>query len=161
MGVSSYIASMRQHIGHDLLLLPAAGVVPLDEDGRALLVRQADDGKWGILGGAIDPDEAPADAARREALEEAGVEVELVALHAVVGGPRFRMYYPNGDVVSYVGVIYEGRVTGGAPCPDGDEILETGWFSASELFALPMNPFTQALVEEARLAEWVRSPRPL
>jgi 8-oxo-dGTP pyrophosphatase MutT (NUDIX family) len=156
MGMSAYIASMRRHVGHDLLLLPAAGVVPLDDRGRLMLVRHADDGKWGTLGGAIDPDEAPADAARREALEEAGVEVDIVALRAVIGGPRFRMHYPNGDVVSYVGVIYEGRVVGGTARPDGDETLEVGWFPVEDLPGVAMNDFTRALMEEARVAEWAR-----
>jgi len=154
MGVSAYIASMRRHIGHDLLLVPAAGVVPLDGAGRVLLVRQADDGKWGTIGGAIDPDEAPADAARREAMEEVGVDVEIVALRAVVGGPKFRMRYPNGDVVSYVGVIYEGRLRAGSPRPDGDEVLEAAWFSRGELAGLPMNDFTRALLAEVRVDDW-------
>jgi|GEM_PF-3794100 len=38
---------------------------------------------WGLPGGAIDRGEAPADAARREVLEESGCPVTITGLHGV------------------------------------------------------------------------------
>src|SRR5581483_12340133 len=67
MGMSPYVARLRALVGHGLLLLPSATVLPWDADGRVLLVRQADSGLWGTVGGAIEPDESPEDAACREA----------------------------------------------------------------------------------------------
>jgi hypothetical protein len=37
MGISPYIATVRQSIGNDLLLLPCVAVLPRDEQGRVLL----------------------------------------------------------------------------------------------------------------------------
>lgn len=62
----------------------AAAVVLLDEEGRALLVRQNyGAGLWGIPGGAVEPGESPQEAAVREAREETGLDVELEHLVGV------------------------------------------------------------------------------
>jgi 8-oxo-dGTP pyrophosphatase MutT (NUDIX family) len=92
---------LRERVGHDLVLLSSVAVLPWDEHGRLLLVREAETGLWQTIGGAVEPDESPAEAAIREAAEEAGVVVELAGVRGVVGGPPFRMIYPNGDLVSY------------------------------------------------------------
>jgi 8-oxo-dGTP pyrophosphatase MutT (NUDIX family) len=58
-----------------------------------LLVRHVE-GWWTLPGGAIDPGERPAEAARREALEEASIEIELLAIAGVFGGyPDFHGFY--------------------------------------------------------------------
>jgi 8-oxo-dGTP diphosphatase len=51
-------------------------VVPVTPEGDILLVDHAKAGLWLPPGGHVDPDEHPADTARREAREELGVEVE-------------------------------------------------------------------------------------
>jgi ADP-ribose pyrophosphatase YjhB (NUDIX family) len=146
MAISPHIRRLRELVGHELLVLPSAGVVPFDDAGRVLLVRVADTGQWAIIGGAIEPDEAPEDAAVREAHEEAGVTVRLGALRGVVGGPEFRLTYPNGDQTSYVSIIYDAEVVAGEPAPDGDETTEVGWFTLDALPVAEMSAFTQALL---------------
>ena len=91
------------------------------ERGRLLLVRIIDTGRWATIGGAVEPDESPAEAALREAEEEAGVTLELGPILAVLGGPEYRMTYPNGDQTSYVVTAFGAEVIGGSPRPDGDE----------------------------------------
>ncbi len=66
MAVSPYIAHIRHRIGTDLLVVPTVAVLPRDENGRILLVRLSDSGQWATIGGTIEPDESPEDAARRE-----------------------------------------------------------------------------------------------
>ena len=80
-----------------------------DDDGRLLLVRNRDDGLWQTVGGGMDPSEQPADAAVREAFEETGLLVEPTRVIGVYGGPEFCLTYPNGDVVSYVGIAFAAR----------------------------------------------------
>src|SRR5512143_2872565 len=58
-----------------------AGIV--DEAGRILLIRRADNGLWAMPGGALAVGETPAEGAAREAFEETGVRSEPVALAAV------------------------------------------------------------------------------
>lgn len=148
MPVSPYIESMRRRVGHDLLLLPSVSVLPIDEQGRVLLVRQTDSGNWATIGGMVEVDESPAEAAVREAREEAGVEVELLRLVAAMGGPEFRGQYPNGDEVAYVSSVYEARVVSGEPVHDGDETSAVGWFDRSAIGSLALNPLNRRLLSE-------------
>jgi 8-oxo-dGTP pyrophosphatase MutT (NUDIX family) len=144
--ISPYVQRLRDRVGSELLLLPSVSVLPYDDDGRILLVRLTDGG-WATIGGLVEPDEAPADAAIREAREEAGVDVELGPVLAAVGGPGFRVRYPNGDESAYVAVVYAARVVGGAAAPDHDETDEVGWFSADDLDRLDLAPFARATFE--------------
>jgi 8-oxo-dGTP diphosphatase len=57
-----------------------SGVILPNENGEILLIHRATPRRtqWEIPGGKIEPDEDPAGAATREALEELGVEVRIV-----------------------------------------------------------------------------------
>ncbi len=145
MGISPYVRHLRERIGHELLLLPSVALLPWDETGRLLLVREAQTGQWQTLGGAIEPDESPLEAAVREAAEEAGVVVRIDGIRAVVGGPRFRLTYPNGDLVGYVATVFDARVVDGNPRPDGDETIAVEWFAPDQLAAAELSAFTVAL----------------
>jgi 8-oxo-dGTP pyrophosphatase MutT (NUDIX family) len=147
VGVAAHIARLRAVVGHELLVLPSVSVLPVDEAGRVLLVRHAGHGdEWGVLGGAVDAGESPADAAVREAREEIGVRVELVRVLDVLGGPDYEVSYPNGDRVAYVTAVYEARVTGGRPVVSDDELSELAWFGPGELPALGLSRFARALL---------------
>ncbi len=151
MGISPHVRRLRQLVGNELLVLPSAAVLPRDEAGRILLVRIIDSGNWATIGGAIEPDESPSEAALREAEEEAGVALRLGPLLGVVGGPDYRMTYPNGDQVSYVVTVFDARVIGGVPRPDGDETSAVGWWPPDELPLDEMGPLTRALLREVGL----------
>jgi 8-oxo-dGTP pyrophosphatase MutT (NUDIX family) len=145
--ISPYLRHLRESIGHELVLLPSVAVLVWDDDGRLLLVRESQTGLWQTVGGGIEPDESPQQAAVREAAEEAGVRVSLERIRAVVGGPQFRLRYPNGDLVGYVPTVFDARLADGVPRPDGEETLEVGWFTARELGAAALTEFTRALFE--------------
>jgi ADP-ribose pyrophosphatase YjhB (NUDIX family) len=55
----------------------------IDDRGRILLIRRADNGKWAMPGGALEVGETPAEGVVREALEETGVRCRAVALVGV------------------------------------------------------------------------------
>lgn len=154
MPVAPHIARLREKVGHDLLLLPSVAVLPQDEEGRILLARHIDIRLFGTLGGAVDEDEVPADAAVREAREESGLEVELTGILAAVGGPEFRITYPNGDQAAYVSTVYAARVTGGEARPDGEETDELRWFTREEL-ALPDAPLGSFARATFRALGWI------
>jgi len=128
--MSPYVAKLRAHVGHDLLLLPGASAVVRDDAGRILLLRRGDDGRWSLPAGMIEPGEEAAAAVVREIFEETGIRAEVqrlagVALHAT--------RYPNGDRCEYLSVWFRCRAVGGEPRPDGDESLEVAWFAPDEL----------------------------
>ncbi|HMJ76815.1 MAG TPA: NUDIX domain-containing protein [Iamia sp.] len=141
---SPYIERIRAEVGHDLLLLPSAAVLPVREDGAVLLARHHASDRWETIGGMVEPGEDPADAARREVLEEIGVEVRLGALLGVVGGPDFVVRYPNGDECAYVSSVWEATIVAGEPIPDGDELTDLRWFAPSDLADADLGPFCRA-----------------
>jgi len=109
-------------------------------------VRLVDTDQWAVIGGAIEPDESPEQAAVREAEEEAGVSVALGRILGVIGGPQFRVTYPNGDQTSYVSTVFDATVTGGTPRADGDETSAVRWWPPDQLPADEMSAFTRALL---------------
>lgn len=147
MGMSSYMRRLREQVGHDYVLLPCAAVLVRDEAGRLLLVRHVE-GWWQLPGGAVDPNESPAEAARRECLEEASVEVELGPIVGAFGGPEYRSTYANGDEVGIVAVVYEAEIVSGTPRPGDDETQDVGWFAPEELDSLELRPTTRAFCDE-------------
>jgi 8-oxo-dGTP pyrophosphatase MutT (NUDIX family) len=149
VGISPYLRRLRERVGHELLVIPGVAVLLWDEDGRLLLTREKQTGLWQTVGGSVEPDESPFDAARREAREEAGVAVALDRVRTVVGGPQFRLRYPNGDLVSYVSTVFDGRVVAGQPQADGEETSEVAWFSPQDLREARLTPFTVALFAAA------------
>lgn len=149
MAISPYLKGLRDRVGRDLLHIPSVAVMAFDGGGRLLLVRSAGTDEWQTVGGAIDPGETPAEAARREAYEETGLEMELVRVIGCYGGPLFRFAYPNGDLCEYVATVFEGRPRGGAERPDGEETSEVGWFAEADTGGLVMMAHTRFLVTEA------------
>ena len=150
MGIPDHVARLRAVVGHDLLVLPSVSVLITDGSRRLLLVRHAghDDG-WGLSGGIVEPEEAPADAAVREAREELGVEVRLLGLLDVLGGPDFTVTYPNADRVSYTNVVYHAEIISGDPSADLDELSAVAWFTSAELPGLTVNRSTRVILTAA------------
>jgi 8-oxo-dGTP pyrophosphatase MutT (NUDIX family) len=91
-------------------------------DGELLLVRHAYRGRWGVPGGLLARREEPADAARRETLEETGLAIDLLGEPVVVVDPDPQR----------VDIIYRARPSAGADpdavAPGSPEIVEVRWF---------------------------------
>ena len=111
-------------------------------DGRVLLVRQVYRNSWGIPGGLLERGEDPASAARREVLEETGLEVELMGEPAVVVDP----------VPQRVDVVFNARPVDelAEAVPSSPEIELVQWFPSDELPDLQLEA-TQAIVALARV----------
>jgi 8-oxo-dGTP pyrophosphatase MutT (NUDIX family) len=144
--MAPYLRRVRELVGHELLVLPSVAVLPWDIDGRLLLVRGTESGQWQTIGGAVEPDETPEQAAEREAHEEASIVIQLTKLRGVVGGPEFRVVYSNGDQVAYVTTVFDAAIVGGVIKPDGDETSAASWWSGNELRDLDASLFTRALL---------------
>jgi len=115
------------------VLMPSAGVIVHDDEGRILLVRRADDGTWAIPGGRMDVGESVTDCARRELREETGHDVDITGVLGVYSDPSHQTHrYPDGQRAQFVGVVFEGRLGTKVGDPD-DEVTELGWFTADDL----------------------------
>jgi len=129
--VPEFITRLRTLAGPHPLWLPGVSAVVLDDDGRVLLGRRADNGRWAVVSGIPEPGEEPAVAAVREVLEETGVVAEAVALTAVSTSEVIT--YPNGDVAQYLDVCFWCRAVGGAATVGDDESTDVGWFHRDAL----------------------------
>ena len=130
-----------------------AGVAAIVDD-RILLVRRTDDGTWCLPGGRVEFGESITACARREFEEETGQTVELSGLLGVYSRPLDQVHqYPDGEVVHFVGVVFEGRA-GARAGPLAGDTSEARWFSAtqlpSELMASDAPPIRDALSRRAR-----------
>ncbi len=125
-----YVKYLRQDVGSKKIILNCAGVV-IVRDGRILLQRRADDGKWGLVGGLLELEETYAAAAVREAKEETGLDVRLDAFLGVYH--NYDMMWPNGDRAHTLGAYYVASVSGGGEPRTDAESLELRFFSENEL----------------------------
>jgi len=149
MGATGYLGRLREFMGHDLLLAPAAAACIRDDERRILLLRRSDgDDLWGFPGGSIELGERAADAVIREVREETGLRVEPVALIGVYSSPEYAFAYPNGDQVQPVTVFFECQVVGGDLRPDMGEVLGARFFASDDPLP-PMRPCCVAKAQDA------------
>lgn len=145
--ISDYVLAMRDRIGHDLLMLP--GVTAVIRDGeRFLLSRSAGSDVWSLIGGGVEPGEEPTDAVVREVREELGAGIRITGIVGAYGGESLVVEYPNGDRVAYVTTAYACEVVDKIQ-PDGEEIVEVGWFTASEIAGLGREPWIDGVLADA------------
>ena len=114
-------------------------VVPTDpDDGSVLLVAHRNAGLWLPPGGHVDPDEHPADTARRELAEELGVD-------GASARPRFlTMTRTVGIDAGHtdVGLWFPAAVRRSAELmPDEAEFTEVRWWPRAEIAAAGPAPF--------------------
>ncbi|MET9908070.1 NUDIX domain-containing protein [Streptomyces sp. NPDC006476] len=145
MATPDFIRDLRSTIGHRLLWLPGVSAVVLDDEGRVLLNRRSDNGKWSLIGGIPEPGEQPAACAVREVHEETGVH--CVVERVLVVQALKATTYDNGDVCQYMDIAVRCRAVGGEARVNDDESLEVGWF---EVDALPqLNEFALHRIKQA------------
>ncbi|MBN2147001.1 MAG: NUDIX domain-containing protein [Anaerolineales bacterium] len=107
--------------------MPGLGVnVTIIEDGRILLTKRKDFEVWCLPGGSVDDGESIAQAARREAREETGLEVRLERLVGIYSRP----HWLHGGL--HV-VVFTGQGIGGRLTPQPSEVIEMGYFSGENL----------------------------
>ena len=108
----------------------SAVILPADDQGRVLLVRQyrlpAQAKLWELAAGRIDPGESPLAAARRELVEETG-------LHARQWKRLAKLYPTPGYVSELMHLYLATGLTQGEAHPMDDERIETRWFTREEL----------------------------
>src|SRR3954451_12064620 len=101
---------------------PTVDVVIETSGGIVLVRRKNPPPGWALPGGVVDGGESVADAARREAKEETGLDVELTELLAVYSDPARD---PRGFYT--VSAVFIGRATGQPQ--GGDDAAEARVFA--------------------------------
>lgn len=152
-----YILQLRQYIGHRPILMVGAAVLILDEQNRLLMLKRSDIGRWGIPGGAMELGEFVENAAKREALEETGLEIGEMSLFGVFSGPELYYKYPGGDEVYNVSIVYVSHDWRGE-IKLNHEHSEWKWFAAG---AIPdsISPPIKPVLEQFKASFAIPSAR--
>ena len=112
--------------------------------GKVLVIHHRKLDKWLPVGGHVELDEDPEQAALREAREESGFEVELLGERPPTTGngtralvaPRFLDIHHISDTHEHIGMIYWARPKGGQLTLAEQEHHDIRWCSAEELNTL-------------------------
>lgn len=131
------------------------------DNQRVLLIYHRKLKKWLPPGGHLDPNEIPPDGARREVLEETGLEVELISQENVWidrwNAKSFERPYmclledvperPEQPAHQHIDLIYVGRPIGGKEMQNLEETHGLRWFTLEEVDALDSD---QEIFEETK-----------
>jgi 8-oxo-dGTP pyrophosphatase MutT (NUDIX family) len=130
MPTPDFVLDLRRHVGTAPLSLVGVTAVILRGD-EVLLGRRSDTGALTPITGIVDPGEEPAEAARREALEEAGVRIRVDRLAWVHQIPRIT--YANGDQADYLDLTFRCTWLEGDPYPADGEMTDLAWHPVHDL----------------------------
>jgi 8-oxo-dGTP diphosphatase len=125
-------------------MFPTVSAVVVNDAGEVLLGQRADNRRWALIAGMMDPGEQPAEAMLREIYEETGVRAKVerlagIALHETV--------YPNGDQCHMVNTWFRCRAVGGEARVNDEESIAVAWFP---LDGLPeLTPFAHLRIRTA------------
>ncbi|WP_121254731.1 NUDIX domain-containing protein [Nocardioides ferulae] len=135
MPIPPFVAELRSLVGTRELWLPGVTAVvrrvAAAGEEQLLLTLRADNGRWAPVCGIVDPGEEPAAAARREALEETGVEVRVDRLARVGVTPT--SVYDNGDRSVYLDLTFSCTWVSGEARVADDENTDVRWWPVTGL----------------------------
>ncbi|KUN06039.1 NUDIX hydrolase [Streptomyces yokosukanensis] len=131
MATPDFLRVLRASAGQQLLWLPGVTAIVFDDEGRVLLGRRSDTGRWAVIGGIPDPGEQPAACAVREVFEETAVH--CVAERVVLVQALDPITYPNGDRCQFMDITIRCRAVGGEARVNDDESLDVAWFAVDAL----------------------------
>jgi 8-oxo-dGTP diphosphatase len=108
--------------------ITGATIIPVLPDGRIVLIKRQDTGKWGLPGGIVDWGEDILTTAKRELKEETGLD--LLKVRRLVGVYSSMDRDPR---IHSISVLMEAEVAGEFAVEDTLEVMGIEAFSANDL----------------------------
>ena len=128
--------------------LVGVGAILLEGD-RILMAQRGKEplkGWWSLPGGALETGESLADAVRREAREETGLEIEPLGVLEIF--ERIMRDAAGVAEYHYVLIDYVCRITGGQLAA-GDDVCRVEWVRRRDLSKLQITEGTLGVIEKA------------
>jgi len=120
-------------------LVAAASAVVVDGQGRVLVHRRSDNGRWALPGGGMEVGESIGDCVVREVLEETGYRVQSDFVIGVYSDPAHVFAYDDGEVRQEFSVCIACTLIGGELAVSS-ESHEVRWMSPEEVDDADMHP---------------------
>src|ERR1700730_853495 len=128
-------------------LVPGASAIVADKEGRILLQRRSDNGRWALPGGVMDIGESIAQAIAREVQEETGLTVEPERIVGVYTDPGHVFAYNDGEVRQQFSICFACRIVGGELRPS-TESTEVRFFPVADIDGLNVHPSIRLRIED-------------
>ena len=128
-----YVSELRALVGPRPIIVPGSVVLIFDQEHRLLLQHRKDNKQWGLIGGSMEIGESLEETAKREALEETGLEVDVLQWFGLFSGKELIYEYPNHDVVVNVVAVYTTQRFRGELKVNKKEASSVCFFSLKEL----------------------------
>ncbi len=142
-----------ERIGRQGKLRLGCSAVIFDEaKKKVLLTRRADNGRWCLPSGGMEPGETLIEACIRETREETGLDVRVTRLTGVYSSPDHLVVYPGDTRVQIVAMNFEAIVTGGRMALS-NETTEIGYFTLEEMKAMNLVLDHQQRILDARMGQ--------
>ena len=135
-------------------LVPACGILAVDDLGRVLLQRRRDTGQWAIPMGKQELGETPSQCAIRETQEETGVLTEITDILGVYSDPGHIVAYTDGEIRQEWELIMLGRPVTGVPAAN-EEASDVRWVVVADLESLDIHP-----TQWRQLRDWLDGSGP-
>ncbi len=129
----NYIVEMRKVVGHAPLRTIGCGVIIENDKGEILFQKRRGNGLWAIIGGSMGVGENFIETVKREAFEEAGIEIKELTLFGIYSGEDRIITYPNGDICCGTGIIFKTTAYSGEIQNNTEEALEHRFFDKTNL----------------------------
>ena len=129
----NYIAEMRKDVGHAPLMVISCGIIIENSKGEILLQKRRDNGLWALIGGSMEIGEKFIETVKREAFEEAGIEIKELTLFGIYSGEDRIITYPNGDICCGTSIIFKTTAYSGEIQNNTEEALEHRFFDKTNL----------------------------
>lgn len=147
----SYISHLREAVGSHPIIIVGSSIIVQNESKQLLLVLRADNKCWALPAGLLEPGESVEDCARRELMEETGLQAGNMELLRISSGSEMYYKYPNGDEVYIVSISYRCTEFSGEARVNDHESTDIGYFDLDSL-PNPLNPPSQVVIEKLKLS---------
>ena len=139
---------LGERVGRQGKLAVGCSASVMNETGeRMLLIKRADNGRWAVPGGYMEPGENFSEACEREVLEETGLQVKVERLIAIYTDPDALLVYPDGNKWQLVVLHFAAQKVAEVGESDG-EVTAVSYCTHPETLQLDMGPLDRQRVAD-------------